>query len=212
MDSFNQTRQPKALDGHPSTTTNKQTPQDVDRREQADCFLISFSKKNNADNGWSFFFTPLYATAGFTIKIVAIDDWAPTPQLHGSVSRCCCLLLHLVKPFTGLLNPKVCLPSPRFMIETKILHKTFRDNWGNTSQDTRGKQRYLMAVMAPRVQSIEKVLPAPDLKNTENKQRSVTLAYTIAAIAFLSKGSVKPSFSTSVGSLSQDNRYFACSC
>eukprot|EP00977_Amphora_coffeiformis_P029498 scaffold41083_cov191-Amphora_coffeaeformis.AAC.7 len=119
---------------------------------------------------------------------------------HAQVrSRCCYLLLRLVKALIKLLRPLVqsavggicrLLSNSALSLrpdDTLYLFETIGLLLGKTGLPAHDQKAYLAQVMTPHIQSIEQVLSVPDLlQDTETYGES--LSRSIAAVTCLSKG------------------------
>lgn len=125
-------------------------------------------------------------------------------------SRCCYLLLRLVKATVSLLRPftetavagiQALLSNPNLELrpdDTLFLFETIGLLLGKTGLESADQQRYLTAVMTPHVQSIEQILAnVPGLQRDAEHYGEV-LSGSIAAITHLSKGFAKPADEVSV--------------
>jgi exportin-T len=118
-------------------------------------------------------------------------------------SRCCYLLLRLVKSVSSLLRPYVetavvgiqsLLSNSDFHIrpdDTLNLFETMGLLLGKTGVDADQQQRYLRELVTPHVRSMEHVLATPGL-HIDSEHYGEKLSGSIAAIAHLSKGFSKP--------------------
>jgi len=117
-------------------------------------------------------------------------------------SRCSYLFLRLVKSLVALLRPLVetavhgissLLTNSELELrpdDTLYLFETIGLLLGKTGLTPLEQQRYLTLVMTPHVQSIKNVLSTPGL-SSDVEAYGESLSYSIAAIAYLSKGFAK---------------------
>jgi len=118
-------------------------------------------------------------------------------------SRCCYLLLRLVKSVSTLLRPFVetavsgiqgLMSNANIELrpdDTLYLFETMGLLLGKTGLEATEQQRYLTQLMTPHVRSIERILATPGLTRDANHYGDV-LSGSIAALAHLSKGFNKP--------------------
>jgi hypothetical protein len=119
-------------------------------------------------------------------------------------SRCCFLLLRLVKSIVSLLRPLVeravngiqqLLTNPSLPLrpdDSLYLFETIGILLGKTGLPAQEQQTYLTQVMTPHIRSVEAILTSPDVKQDPDHYGEL-LSRSIAAIAHLSKGFSKPS-------------------
>ena len=114
-------------------------------------------------------------------------------------SRSCYLLLKLVKSLSGILRPFVetAIGGIQGLLSNQVLslhpddslylYETIGLLLGRTGLSDEEQQRYLVAVMSPHMQRIDSLLKSPDIQRDPDTIGS-DLAYSIASIAFLTKG------------------------
>jgi exportin-T len=151
---------------------------------------------------------PIFQHSNHTILLSRVLDAMTGARglQHGHArvrSRCCYLLLRLVKAIAPLLRPFVetavagiqgLLTNTTLELrpdDTLYLFETIGLLLGKTGIDAPEQARYLTLVMTPHVRSIEKSLQDPRLLQ-DTEFFGDRLAQSIAALAHLSKGFSKP--------------------
>jgi exportin-T len=114
-------------------------------------------------------------------------------------SRSCYLLLKLVKALGSTLQPMVetAITGIQALLSNQVLSLHPDDSLylfetiglllGETDLDNEQQHRYLLSVISPHIQMIDTLLRSPDLTNNIDIYGS-QLAFSVAAIAFITKG------------------------
>lgn len=117
-------------------------------------------------------------------------------------SRSCYLLLKLVKALGSTLRPMVesAITGIQGLLSNQMLSLHPDDSLylfetiglllGQTNLDNEEQHRYLLAVISPHIQMINALISSPDLRNNIDVYGS-QLAFSVAAIAFITKGFTK---------------------
>jgi hypothetical protein len=145
---------------------------------------------------------PIYQTEPLLLPRILANMSSGLQHASETVrSRCCYLLLRLVKSVAKLLRPFVetavsgiheFLASARSSLrpdDMLYLFETVGLLLGRTGLDAVDQQRYLTQVMTPHVRSIEDRLASSSLDPEED---GLVLSSSVAALAHLSKGFSKP--------------------
>lgn len=136
--------------------------------------------------------------------LAALTGTTGLQHVHARVrSRCCYLLLRLVKSLASLMRPYVetavggiqgLLSNAEFALrpdDTLYLFETMGLLLGKTGVDEAQQQRYLTELMTPHVRRIDQILATPGLSRDVEHFGEI-LAGSIAAMAHLSKGFARP--------------------